>query len=120
MSSEPEDQDLEPVRVAELVAESDVELVDVRTPEEHEAGRIAGARHIPFDELTRRSEEIDRSRPVVLFCRGGGRSAAAAQAFAASGWRAHSMAGGIERWVEEGLPIEPEDGAVARPGGLPD
>ena len=116
----PEEQEIDPTRVAELVASGEAELVDVRTPGEHEAGRIAGARHIPFDELTARSEEIDRSRTVVLFCRGGGRSGAAAQAFAASGWRAHSMAGGLEHWVEQGLPIEPEGGHVARPSGLPE
>jgi len=120
MSAEPEEQEIEPARVADLVSSSEAELVDVRTPEEHEAGRIAGARHIPFDELASRSEEIDRSRTVVLFCRGGSRSGAAAQAFAASGWEAHSMTGGIERWVEEGLPIEPEGGQVASPSGLPD
>ncbi|HLL87312.1 MAG TPA: rhodanese-like domain-containing protein [Thermoleophilaceae bacterium] len=116
----PEEQEIEPTRVAELAASGEAELVDVRTPGEHEAGRIAGARHIPFDELTARSEEIDRSRPVVLFCRGGGRSGAAGQAFAASGWRAHSMAGGLEHWVEQGLPIEPEGGHVAGPSGLPE
>jgi len=116
----PEEQEIDPTRVAELAASGEAELVDVRTPNEHEAGRIAGARHIPFDELTARAEEIDRSRPVVLFCRAGGRSGAAAQAFAASGWEAHSMAGGIERWVEQGLPIEPEGGHVARPSGLPE
>jgi len=119
MSGAAEEQEVEPQRVAEVVSSGGAELVDVRTPEEHEAGRISMARHIPFDELAARSEEIDRSRPVILFCRGGDRSAAAAQAFAASGWQAHSMAGGLERWVEEGLPIEPENGHVAHPSGLP-
>jgi rhodanese-related sulfurtransferase len=37
----------------------------------------------------------------------------ATQAFRAAGYDAHSMAGGIQRWVDEGLGIEPEDGSVA-------
>jgi rhodanese-related sulfurtransferase len=112
-------QELSPDRVSELLERGDAELVDVRTPGEWEAGHIAGARHIPFDELPRRSGELDRSRQLVLYCRSGGRSSTAAQAFRASGWEAHAMEGGILGWGERGLPLEPEDGEVTHPSGLP-
>ena len=106
-------------QVAELVGSDAAQLVDVRTHDEYAAGHVAEARHIPLDELPRAAGALDRSRPVVLYCRGGERSRAAAEAFAASGWDAGSMAGGLLAWVERGLPLEPEDGAVTRPSGLP-
>lgn len=106
------EHDLDPKRVEELVREG-AQLVDVREPYEHEAGRIAGAAHIELKELQARAAEIDRERPVVFQCRVGGRSAMAAEAFRAAGYEAYNLAGGLKAWVEAGLPIEPEDGRVA-------
>ena len=91
----------------------DVQVVDVREDYEHEAGRIAGARHIELERLASQAESIDRDRPVVFHCRLGSRSAMAAQAFRAAGYDAYTMAGGLRAWVDAGLPIEPEDGHVA-------
>jgi rhodanese-related sulfurtransferase len=105
--------DVSPARVAELHEAGEVQLVDVREPYEHEAGRIAGARHLPLERLASQAESLDRDRPVVFQCRLGSRSAMAAQAFRASGWDAYSLDGGIAAWVEAGLPIEPQDGHVA-------
>ena len=119
MTAEAAQEGVAPERVAELLERGEVELVDVRTPEEWEAARIPGARHIPFDELAARSGEIDRSRSVVLYCRLGGRSSAATQAFRASGWETDSMEGGIVEWAERGLPVEPEGGEIRHPSGIP-
>jgi rhodanese-related sulfurtransferase len=95
----------------------DVQLVDVRTPEEREAGRIPeDTAHIPFDELQARAGELDRDTPVVFYCRGGDRSASAADAFAASGFDAASLAGGIVAWRDAGKRIE---GEIGQPSGLP-
>jgi Rhodanese-related sulfurtransferase len=113
-------QELEPDRVAELAEQGKIQLVDVRTDAEYTAGHLAGARHIPFEELTARVGELDRSRPLLLYCRSGGRSAAATQAFSASGWEAQSMAGGLVEWADRGHPLEPENGHVAETSGLPD
>jgi rhodanese-related sulfurtransferase len=85
-----------------------------REPYEREAGYIDGSRHI---ELVRLSAEaattIDRERPVVFYCRVGGRSEMAAQALRASGFEAYTMAGGLVRWAGEGRPLSPEGGSVA-------
>jgi rhodanese-related sulfurtransferase len=100
--------------VAELLAtDTDVQLIDVRESYEHEAGRITGARHIELERLASQAETIDRERPVIFQCRIGARSAMAAQAFRASGYEAYTLQGGLERWVAEGLPIEPHGGYVA-------
>jgi rhodanese-related sulfurtransferase len=106
-------EDLAPKRVAELTREADVQLVDVREPYEHEAGRIAGDIHIELNRLAEDAGMLDRDRPVIFYCRSGSRSALAAQAFAASGFTTYNLAGGLEAWVASGLPIEPEGGTVA-------
>ena len=59
---------------ARKLLEDGAQLVDVRADHEWEAGRIAGARHLPLDALAERAGEIDRERPVVVYCRGGNRS----------------------------------------------
>jgi rhodanese-related sulfurtransferase len=106
-------EDLAPKRVAELLGEGDTQLVDVREPYEHDAGRIAGATHIELDSLPSEAESLDRDRPLVFYCRSGSRSAMAADAFRVAGYDAYNMAGGLEAWVESGLPIEPSGGHVA-------
>lgn len=109
------DPDYTPQRVAELLAGSAIQLIDVREPHEHAAGRIAGDKHIELDELRARVTEIDRDVPVVFYCRSGARSAMAAQAFVAAGFDAHNLDGGLLAWHGNGLPMEPSDGFVAEP-----
>jgi rhodanese-related sulfurtransferase len=105
--------DLSAREVADMLRDGDAQLVDVREPYEHEAGRIAGDLHIVLEQLTAEAGSIDRDRPVVFYCRSGSRSDLAAQAFGASGYQAHNLAGGLKAWVADGLPIEPADGRVA-------
>src|SRR5215210_9026447 len=106
-------EELSPARVAELMRDG-AQVVDVREPDEREAGRIPDdSAHIELDRLTAEADSIDRERPVVFYCRSGSRSALAAQAFAAAGYDAHNLDGGLKAWVAEGLPIEPAGGRVA-------
>lgn len=107
------DADVSPERVAELLAHGEAELIDVREPYEHDAGRIAGARHIPLERLASEAETIPRDRPVVFQCRLGARSAMATRAFRAAGYDAYNMEGGLSAWVDRGLPLVPEGGFVA-------
>jgi rhodanese-related sulfurtransferase len=106
-------EELSPRQLADLLSEGDVQLIDVREPYEHEAGRIADDVHIELDRLPAEAGSFDRERPLVFYCRTGSRSALATQAFSASGFRAHNLAGGLQAWVKDGLPIEPADGRVA-------
>jgi rhodanese-related sulfurtransferase len=105
--------DLAPERVAELVQDDGAQLVDVREPYEHEAGHIAGDRHIELARLTDEADSIERDRPVVFYCRSGNRSAMAAEAFRGAGYSAFNLDGGLLAWAERGLPLEPDDGRVA-------
>lgn len=106
---------MEPSEVQKLVDEG-AQLVDVRADHEWEAGHIAGAVHLPLDELAGRAGELDRERPVVVYCRGGSRCEMAAEALAGAGFEATPMGGGIPAWEEAGLPLEPEGGYVAESG----
>ncbi|HEY7933450.1 MAG TPA: rhodanese-like domain-containing protein [Solirubrobacteraceae bacterium] len=113
-SGDPVEIDLDPDRVADwLEREHDLQLIDVREPYEREAGHIAGSSHIELTSLASQAATIDPERPVIFYCRVGSRSNMAAQAMRASGFRAHSMRGGLQLWAQEGRPLSPEGGYVA-------
>jgi rhodanese-related sulfurtransferase len=101
---------------AQKLIEEGAQLVDVRADHEWELGRIEGATHLPLAELAERTGEIDRDRPVVLYCRGGNRSTMATDALAAEGFDAAKLSEGIVGWAEAGLPLAPEGGSVAESG----
>jgi len=101
---------------ARKLIEDGAQLVDVRAEHEWEVGRIAGATHLPLAELAERAGEIDKDRPVVLYCRGGNRSTMATQALADAGYDAAKLSEGIVGWAEEGLPLDPDGGYVADSG----
>jgi rhodanese-related sulfurtransferase len=107
------DVDVDPETVRDAHDRGEIQLVDVREPYEHEAGRIDGARHIEIERLASKADTIERERPVVFYCRLGARSGMAASAFRRAGWDAYSMVGGLEEWARRGLPLDPEDGHVA-------
>ena len=105
--------DYAPRAVADLLARAEIQLIDVRQPHEHEAGRIAGDRHIELAQLGDLVAEIDQATPIVFYCRSGARSALATQAFRQAGFEAYNMTGGLLEWQASGLPLEPHDGYVA-------
>lgn len=107
--------EIDPAEAARKAGSGEVELIDVRRDYEHEAGHIAGSRHVEMNDLTAAAGSIGKDRPVVFYCRGGGRSAMAAEAFSQAGFDARNMTGGMIAWAEQGLPLEPEDGEVATP-----
>jgi rhodanese-related sulfurtransferase len=108
-----DDVDLDPERARALIDGGRVQLVDVREPQEWEAGRIAGARHLELERLASEADSIDREQPVLFYCRLGSRSGMAANAFRRAGYDAYSMDGGLDEWHRRGFPLEPEDGTVA-------
>lgn len=91
-----------------------LQVVDVRHPNEWKAGHIDGAVHIPGDYVFDRVNELDPTRPVVTVCRSGSRSAEAAKELASEGFDVQNLEGGIDAWVAEGLPIRTDDGGPGR------
>jgi rhodanese-related sulfurtransferase len=101
---------------ARKMLDEGAQLIDVRADHEWEAGRIAGATHVPLPELPQHIDEIEKDRPVVVYCRGGNRSSMATAALGDAGFEAVKLSEGIVGWSEEELPLEPEGGYVAQSG----
>jgi adenylyltransferase/sulfurtransferase len=90
---------------ARIDAGGDALVIDVREPHEAAICRIESVL-IPLAELPLRLGEIDRGRDVVVYCRTGIRSAAAAAFLVGAGFeRVSNLRGGIRAWAEE---VEPE------------
>jgi rhodanese-related sulfurtransferase len=86
-------------------------IIDVRGPDEFEGplGHIANALNLPVGELPKRLTEINafKDKPVILVCRTDKRSANAAALLSGAGFRdARILQGGMERWNQNGLPVE--------------
>lgn len=84
-------------------------LLDVRQPEEYQAGHIPGAMLIPLGELEARQGELDRDRRIIAYCRSGHRSMAAAIALCGLGFEGlYHLDGGILDWPYETITGIPE------------
>ncbi len=80
-----------------LVGEG-AELVDVRTVEEYAQGHIDGAINIPLHELGQRLGELEKDKPIVLYCRSGNRSGSAMKQLQAAGFEEVHNLGAMSRW----------------------
>ncbi|MCF1191444.1 rhodanese-like domain-containing protein [Mangrovimonas sp. AS39] len=91
-----------------LLEMDDVQLLDVRTPEEFDEGFIAGAQNIDFESETFNEDiqKLDKTKPVILYCRTGGRSARCAKKMIEAGFvKVYDLDGGISAWEHEGLKV---------------
>ena len=76
------------------------QLIDVREPNEFEAGHILGARNIPLSQMKMRSKEIRPDLPVYLYCQSGMRSGRAGQFLYRKGYKNLShLKGGFKQWT---------------------
>lgn len=78
-----------------LDANEDLNVIDVREDFEVENGMIPGAVHIPLGEIPNRVEELDSSKPYILVCKGGVRSANACEFLADKGFDVTNLEGGM-------------------------
>jgi hydroxyacylglutathione hydrolase len=75
------------------------QLIDVRTPREHDQRSIDGSLSIPLNHLSERMPELSKSRPVLVYCAGGYRSSIAASLLQQQGFdRVTEIAGGMAAW----------------------
>lgn len=105
--------DIDATEARALLAAGDAVALDVREHYEWHTGRIAGALHIPLDELGRRLHELPTGKRLVAVCRSGSRSAAVTDALRQRGYDVLNLAGGLLAWHRHGLPLEPAHGGVA-------
>jgi hydroxyacylglutathione hydrolase len=95
---------LPPREVQSAIDRGDVTLFDVRADTEFREGHIAGAEHRFVGRLLREMENLNRSRPVVVYCQAGGRSAIATSILQRAGFDVTNMSGGYDAWVAADLP----------------
>jgi adenylyltransferase/sulfurtransferase len=88
----------------------DIQLIDVREPNEYEIARIPNSKHIPLGQILNRMSEIDPSRETVVHCKMGGRSAKAIEALTRAGFSGSltNLKGGITAWSNDVDPSVPK------------
>ena len=103
------DWDIEAVQLAEQLHQGQpIHLLDVREPHELEISRLEGADLIPLGQLAARLSELDSAEEMVVFCKGGTRSARALELLASAGFRkVKNLKGGINAWAREVDPSLP-------------
>ncbi len=81
----------------------DVQLIDVRQPDEYAFAKIEGAKLIPLGEIMKRMDEIDETKETIIHCKMGGRSAKAIEAMQKTGFKGDlkNLKGGITAWSNE-------------------
>jgi rhodanese-related sulfurtransferase len=100
----------EPVRGEELlrrVRHGEVVVLDVRPPEEYQAGHIPGALSVPLTELKKRLKALPKSREIVAYCRGPYcvMAVEAVELLRKKGFRAQRMEHGVMEWRARGWRI---------------
>lgn len=97
------------IDIADTLAALDnpsVQIVDCRLPQEWTSGHVVGAILMPLGTIGKRLNELDPSRPVIVVCRSGHRSAIAARQLSAAGFGdVKSMRGGMNAWGRAGHPL---------------
>lgn len=89
-----------------MIESEDVTLLDVRTEEEYDSAHIEGTILIPVSELGNRTEELNKSGKIVVYCRSGHRSAIASGILIEHGFEeVYNVLGGINGWEERGYPV---------------
>lgn len=94
-----------------LIADQQVQRLDVRTLSEYSEGHIRGALNINVlnDTFAAIADStLQKSQPVALYCRSGKRSQKAAAILSAKGYRVYELDKGFNAWLEAGKAIEPQ------------
>lgn len=85
-------------KVALTMLETGYKLIDVRSAEEYECGRIPGAQLIPLFELRKRVAELDPQQRYIIYCHAGSRSSVAALRLTQAGFDVQTLEGGFRDW----------------------
>lgn len=93
---------------SELVRDSNVVILDVRTTSEFAEGHIEGALNIDqgqSDFIEKAKAALPADKKIAIYCRSGRRSANAANKLAAEGYSCVNLKGGIIAWKEAGMAV---------------
>jgi len=91
-------------------------VIDVRTPEEFSKGHLQNAKNIDWNgaNFDKQTENIDKTKPVFVYCLSGGRSSAAAAKMRSNGFTTvYELEGGMMKWRAANLPETMDNTAAA-------
>lgn len=91
------------------ISQSNIQLLDVRTPAEYQSGHLSHAMLADWNnetEFKTRVQALDKSKPVYTYCLSGARSNAATQWLRQNGFNAYNLTGGISAWKRADKPVE--------------
>ena len=91
---------------AQLIADSSVVVLDVRTASEYAEGHISGALLIDQSQSDFLEKAKAADKKIAIYCRSGRRSANAATRLAAEGYQCVNLKGGILAWKDSGQPVQ--------------
>ena len=97
------------LEAVQKINHDDALVIDVREPAEVAQGKIARAKLIPLGELKNRIGELEKhkSKPIIMVCRSGSRSAGACGMLSKQGFsEVYNLAGGMIAWQQSNLPVE--------------
>ena len=88
----------------------DLQIIDVREPNEYETARLEGSKLIPLGQVVNRMGEIEAGRETIVHCKLGGRSAKAIETLKGAGFagRLVNLKGGITAWSNDVDPSVPK------------
>lgn len=99
--------ELDQMTVHEVKEQSDeLQILDVRSPDEWEKGHIPGAQHIFLPEVPQKSGELNKKKPVAVYCDSGYRASIAASMLQTEGFDVHNVPGSWQAWRNAKYPIE--------------
>jgi len=99
-ANEEEVQMITPEEVESLSKMDEVQTLDVRTSKEYKEEHLKNAQNIVYDEnFSEKIQDLDKSKPVIVYCNTGGRSEKSAQILKDSGFvKVYDLKGGISEW----------------------
>lgn len=86
---------------ADRVAEG-IRIIDVREPDEYQAGHVPGAELIPLGTLAEHLDRLAGDGPTYLVCKSGGRSMRGCELASSQGYDVVNVTGGTGAWIESG------------------
>jgi|SRR5690554_1920132 len=99
---------IEAVKLEEkIINQEQIQLLDVRTPEEFQEGHLENAININWNDpnFIQQTHHLDKTQPLYIYCKSGRRSAAAAQQLNEEGFEVYDLKGGIDNWKQNNHPI---------------
>ena len=96
-------------KFSKAIAAPGAQILDVRTATEYQSGHIANALQANWldpKEFKNRTQHLDKSKTIYIYCQSGGRSASAQEALMQAGYQVVNLEGGMSNWRMQQMPVE--------------